>query len=359
MFNHETFKLKLVAGAAGLMFAGMVQAQSSVTLYGVVDGGLLYTSKTLNSITGQNAGKQFSLIDSGASPSQFGIAGTEDLGDGLKAQFKLESGFSVATGAYNDSNGNQFGRQAWIALDGKFGNVKAGLQFSPFFLALYGSDPRQFSLFGSAVVNYVDNVIGTGIFNPNAVSYTTPNIAGFEGSVLYALGGEAGNFQAGRQYSASLKYDNGSLMINAAIYDGNSGGTGQTPVSTTIEFEGRTLGVAYKFGALTAKASFVNYKVTGSFNSNVYGGGLDYLALPVLDFNGGVWVTSDRNHTANHSLMAALGTQYFLSKRTTLYGQVGVVNNHGAMNTGLSINGALYGVQGTTAGVNLGIRHTF
>ena len=234
MFNHGTFALKLTAGAASLMFAGMVQAQSSVTLYGVVDGGLLYTSKTLNSITWQNAARQFSLIDSGASPSQFGIGGTEDLGDGLKAQFKLESGFSVATGAYNDSNGNQFGRQAWIALDGRFGNVKAGLQFSPFFLALYESDPRQFSLFGSAVVNYVDNVIGTGIFNPNAVSYTTPNIAGFEGAVLYALGGEAGNFQAGRQYPASLKYDNGSLMINAAIYDGNSGGTGQTSVSTTM-----------------------------------------------------------------------------------------------------------------------------
>lgn len=359
MFKQGTFALKIVAGAAGLMFAGMVRAQSSVTLYGLVDGGLLYTSKTLNSATGQNAGKQFSMIDSGLSPSQFGIEGTEDLGDGLKAKFKLESGFSVATGAYNDSNGNQFGRQAWVALDGKFGEVKAGLQFSPFFLAVYDSDPRDASLFGSGAVTYIDNVLGTGIFNPNAVSYTTPRLAGFEGSVMYALGGEAGNFQAGRQYSASLKYDNGSLMVNAAVYDGNSGGTGQTPIPTTEEFEGRTLGASYKFGKLTAKASFANYKVAGSFNSNVYGGGLDYLALPDLDFNGGVWVTSDRNHTANHSLMAALGTQYFLSKRTTAYAQVGVVNNHGAMDTGLSVNGALYGVQGTTTGVDIGIRHTF
>jgi predicted porin len=57
--------------------------------------------------------------------------------------------------------------------------------------------------------------------------------------------------------------------------------------------------------------------------------------------------------------MGALGAQYFLSKHTSLYGQVGVVNNHGAMNTGLSIDGALNEVQGTTVGADLGIRHVF
>lgn len=359
MFKQGVFVSKFFVGVAGLLFAGMALAQSSVTLYGLVDGGLLYTSKTLDPSTGQNAGKQFSMIDSGLSPSQFGLTGTEDLGDGLKVKFKLESGFSVATGRFNDSNGNQFGRQAWVALDSKFGEVKAGLQFSPFFLAVYDSDPRDASLFGSGAVNYLDNVLGTGLFNANAVSYASPVVAGFQGSLMAALGGEAGNFQAGRQYSAALKYDNGGLMVTAAIFDGNSGGTVQTPVPTTLQFEGRTLGASYRLGKLTAKASFTNYKVAGSFNNNVYGGGLDYLALPALDINGGVWVTSDRNDTANHSLLAALGTQYSLSKATLLYAQFAVANNHGAMNTGLSINGALYGVQGTTTGVDLGIRHLF
>jgi predicted porin len=359
MFTELSISKKLLAATAWLLFSGAAQAQSNVSLYGIVDGGLLYTNKTLNPATGQNAGKQVALIDSGASPSQFGLQGVEDLGNGLKATFKLESGFSVATGGFNDSNGNLFGRQAWVAIDGKFGELKAGLQFSPFFLAMYESDPRNGSLFGSGLVPYVGNVVGTGIFSPNAVSYTTPHLAGFEGSVMYALGGAAGNFKAGRQYSASLKYENGSFMINAAIYDGNSGGTGQTPIPTTMEFEGRTLGLSYNFGPLTAKASFTNFKVAGGFNNNVYGGGVDYMALPSLDINGGVWVTSDRSHTTNHSIMAAVGTQYFLSKRTTLYAQFGTVNNHGAMNTGLSVNGALYGVRGTTIGVNLGIRHTF
>jgi hypothetical protein len=111
-------------------------------------------------------------------------------------------------------------------------------------------------------------------------------------------------------------------MINAAIYDGNSGGV-ETPVPTTAEFVRRELGVVYRFDSLTARASFVNYKVAGSFNNNVRGGGLEYKALASLDFNGGTWVTSERNHTADHSLLAGVETDYFLTKKTSLYALFG------------------------------------
>ncbi|WP_322044671.1 porin [Paraburkholderia sp. J67] len=334
-------------------------AQSSVTLYGVLDAGLLYTSKTLNLETGQNAGKQFSLIDAGLSPSEFGMKGVEDLGGGLKAEFRLESGISVANGGVGISNGNFFGRQAWGGLNSQYGEVKVGLQFSPFFLALNRIDPRSTSTFASGAVIYVDNVAATGVFSSSAVSYTSPTIAGFQGSVLYAFGGEAGNFAAGRQYSADLKYDNGSLLIDAAFYNANSGGAEQTPLPTTVDFFGRVLGIAYRFATLVVKASFSSYKVAGSFSNNVYGGGLEYYVTPALNLNGGVWFTSDRNDTSNHSIMGAVGTQYSLSKATSLYSQVGVVNNHGRMNTGLSINGAIFGVAGTTVGVDVGIKHVF
>jgi predicted porin len=96
---------------SGLMFVVGAHAQSSVTLYGLVDGGVLYLSKTQNS-TGGNGGKLFGFTDSGQVPSQFGVRGTEDLGGGLSAEFKLESGISIANGGFNDSNGNFFGRQA-------------------------------------------------------------------------------------------------------------------------------------------------------------------------------------------------------------------------------------------------------
>jgi predicted porin len=348
----------VMLAAAGLMMSGLAHAQSNITLYGILDGGLLYTNKTAGA-NGQNAGHQFSAIDSGSLPSQFGLTGTEDLGGGLKASFKLESGISVMNGGFNDSNGNMFGRQAYVALANPFGQVKVGLQFSPFFLSLLDTDPRRFSQFGSGLVSYAGNIAGTGAFNANAISYASPTIGGLQGSVMLALGGSAGNFQAGRQYSASLKYENGGLLINAAVYSGNSGGTVSTPIPTTVEFWGRTIGATYNFGIVTAKAQFVNYKVAQSFDTNIYSAGLDSYVTPQLDLNGGVYYSSDRNHTANHSIMGAIGASYNLSKRTALYAQMGVVNNHGAMNTGLSINGALTGVQGTTVGADIGVRHLF
>lgn len=359
MFSQRKFRMAGIAGAASLVLAGAAHAQSSVTLYGLVDGGLLYTSKSLDATTGGNAGKQFSFLDGGLAPTQFGITGTEDLGGGLKAQFKLESGFSVANGAFNNSNGNLFGRQAYVGLSNQFGGLKLGLQFSPFFMSLYDLDPRGLSQFGSGLPIYLDHVLGTGVFNANAISYSSPVVAGFSGNAMFAFGGVAGNFQSGRQYSVNLKYDNGTVMVEGAFYDGNSGGTVNTAPPTNIAFEGRMLGGSYKIGKLTAKASFVNYKVAGGFNSNVYNAGLDFLALPDVDLNGGVWYVSDRNDTTNHSLMGALGVEYLVSGRTTLYSQAAVVNNHGAMNTGLSVNNALFSPAGTTTGVNIGVRHVF
>jgi len=330
-------KRKIVAGIAMLIFASVGRAQSSVTLYGLLDAGLLYTSKTENSATGQNSGKQFSLIDAGSVPSEFGLAGVEDLGGGLKAKFKIESGITMSDGGVGISNGNFFGRQAWVSLENNLGELKTGLQFSPFFLALYKLDPRGLSTFGSSSNIYSDSVVATGVFDSNAVSYTSPVIAGFQGSVLYAPGGEAGDFSAGRNYSAYL----------------------QTPIPSTIEFFGRMLGASYKFGKLTVNASFTSYKIAGSFTNNVYGGGGSYSITPTFNVNGGVWYTIDRNDSSNHSILGAVGVQEYLSKSTSVYTQIGIVNNHGAMDTGLSINGATQEVAGTTVGAVVGIRHLF
>jgi predicted porin len=334
-------------------------AQSSVTLYGIVDSGIFYSNKSLDA-SGKSAGKKFALIDSGLSPSQFGFKGTEDLGGGLKLDFNLESGINMTNGGYNDSNGYFFGRQAWMQLRSDIGSLKMGLQFSPFFLTLYDLDPRGLAPFGSSVVQYIDNVVGTGLTNANAISYASPVIAGLQGSVMGAFGGTAGDFRAGQQYSASVRYDNGSLLLAAAIYNGNAGGTAATtPLPTTIEFTGRMIGAGYRFGKLTVKASYTNYKVAGALNNHVWGGGADYLVTPEVDVNSGIWYTSDRNNTANHSLLGAVGINYYLSKATTLYGQVAVVNNHGSMTTGLSVNGALNEGAGTSVGGAVGVRHMF
>ncbi|WP_206995377.1 porin [Trinickia mobilis] len=356
----EVNRLKLVAPVILMFNTATACAQSSVTLFGVTDAAFEYSSKTASS-KGGNAGKTFALVDSGVGPSSFGMAGKEDLGSGSRAEFMLVSGISVADGSFKSSNGNFFGRQAWVGLSGPYGEIKGGVQYSPFFVTLAESDPRQYSEFGSALELYISNVNVTGAFNSNAVSYTSPELAGFQGSVMLALGGQAGSFSAGRQWSASLKYQNGAVLLNAAIYDGNSGGTVQTLFPSTRQFEGRTVGASYTFESLTIKGSFVNYRVAGSHNDNIYGGGIKYQVTPSVNVNSGVWYTSDRDDTANHSLMAAAGVEYSLSKRTVLYGQIGTVSNHGDMKTGLAVSdlGFLTGVPGTTVGGNLGIRHTF
>ncbi|MGU7779069.1 porin [Burkholderia sp. PU8-34] len=356
------FHTRLAVAAAVLAAAAVpsARAQSSVTLYGVVDAGILYTSKSVNPATGQNAGHQFSMITGGMTPSLFGLKGVEDLGGGMKAIFALESGIDVSNGGFADSNGNLFGRQAWVGIDSPYGTMKAGVQLSPFVLSLISTDARGVSYFGSGVPIYVGGVLVTGIFNANAISYTSPTIAGFQGAALLALGGTAGDFQAGRQYSASLSYTYGPLLVSAAMYNGNAGGTAaSTPVPSTVPFSGRTIGASYEYRDLTVKAAFVNFKIAGSFDNRVYSGGLSYRFTPAVNADAGVWYTSDGNDTRNHSVMAATGVTYSLSKATLLYGQFGYVNNHGKMNTGLSTNGALFGATGSTFGTAVGIRHLF
>jgi predicted porin len=344
-----------------------VFAQSSVMLYGTLDAGILFTSKSTNPTTGQNAGRQFQFVSSGNLPSTFGLQGQEDLGGGLKAKFQLESGISLANGGFDNENGGLFGREAWVALSNNLGEVKLGLQYSPFVIALFDSDPRSFSQFASAITVYCNNTF-TGTFVPNAVTYTTPKLAGFTASAMYSLGGVAGDFHAGRQYSASLKYEFGGLMINAAIDDtSSSSDSAMNSTFFSMPFEGRTLGITYRFASVNVKASFTNYKapetvvsgVTGGGDSNVWNIGFDYFVTPALSINSGVWIVRDPHDSNNHSVTAALGTNYSLSKRTSLYVQLGLVNNHGQDIYGLDRDGAPQGLPGTTVGALVGMLHNF
>lgn len=356
----------LVIGA--LLLPGAAWAQSSVTLYGVLDTGLLYTSKTFNPATGQNLGKSFGFVSSSLEPSTFGLSGQEDLGGGTKLKFRLESGISLSNGGFDNTNGGLFGRQAWVSLANNLGELKAGVQFSPYILALFSSDARSMSQFGSSITVYADNTF-TGAFVSNAISYTTPNIAGVTASVMYSLGGVAGDFAAGRQYSASVQYDNGSLFANAAIYDSSqSSDTLENQTLFVAPFEGRTIGLGYHFSTLDVKGSVTNYKAPETFIDNTIGGGdnyiwnigLNYFITPALQVNSGVWYSKDGHDSNNHGLLAAAGVSYFLSRQTSLYAQLGVVNNHGKSDLGLCVEApAQEGAPGTTVGANIGILHKF
>jgi predicted porin len=391
----KKFALKASALAAALCMTSLAHAQSSVTLYGIADAGILYLSKTAGPSSSQSGGAQVAVTNSGYLPSVFGLKGTEDLGGGYKASFALESGISLSNGGFdNPGDGNGFfNRQANVSLSGGFGTVTAGLQYSPFFLSTFFSDPRGYSQFGSMLHIYVDNAAGVGVFNPNAISYTSPEIAGFQARAMLALGGVAGNFQVGRQYSGSLEYTNGTFLATVAYYNGNANPSlvSVNPLDIPA-LRGLNVGLGYKIGGLQLRTSFTNFKTslapvpglvpasavgTNPTNVNVYSFGGDYMVLPMLDVNGGVYYSQDRLHSGDHSVMVALGTQFFLSKRTALYAQVGAVNNKCSadghcLGTGLTPDSSGSGMggiapvggvgafpTGTTVGAVTGIRVLF
>jgi predicted porin len=356
-------KPNLSALAAGaLLCGGVAHAQSSITLYGVLDAGLLYASH-YPAANGSNAGHIYAFNDSGTWASSFGLRGVEDLGGGTRMEFRIESGVSLGTGAFSNSNKNAFGRQTYLSMDNDdYGKLTAGVQFSPFFRSVVATDPRGASFFfGSAETLYVDNVFVTGMFNSNAITYDSPKIAGLQGSAMIALGGEPGNFAAGRQYAFRLAYDTPLVHVDAAMYNGDSGGTAaSTPAPSTTSFAGRTAGVKFHFGQVALGVDYALYKVTGGFSSQVYGTGFNYQMTPAWNLNAGAWYTHNGNNSRDHSILVATGVAYFLSKETTLYTQFGFVDNHGKMNTGFIAGPSLpHEVTGSTIAVNVGVRHTF
>lgn len=331
------------------------RAQSSVTLYGSIDTGLIYQSKTAD-----DKGAAFGTLSSGVWPTWWGLTGKEDIGDGTKIVFKLEGGFSTNTGAIGDSNGNFWGRQAYVGVDSRFGTLTAGLQISPFYYSIATADPRGDSLFFAGSMSPYVTAFGlNGAFESNAIVYTSPKIAGLSFSLEYALGNVAGNVTAGSHIVASATYENGPVTATAAYFTAKDADTG------AATYRGQNMGIGYTVGPVTAKLAYQKYQNMSTdaplTNLDVYEAGVDWQITSFLAASAAAYMTRDQNVSANRSMMYGGGLQYSLSKRTFVYGQVGYVNNEAAMNTVLAIDASpsFAIAKGGTVAVNIGIRHSF
>ena len=121
----------LLAAAIASLFSVTAYAQSSVTLYGVLDEGVQFSSNTKNVVNGVNVGGRQVVLDStsGEQGSRWGLKGAEDLGGGLMAVFTLESGINLNTGALGQG-GTEFGRQAFVGLSSsQYGALTLGRQY--------------------------------------------------------------------------------------------------------------------------------------------------------------------------------------------------------------------------------------
>lgn len=157
-------KALLAAGACALAATG-AHAQSSVTLYGIIDTGVEFVSHA--NAAGDHVVRMPGVT--GELPSRWGLRGTEDLGGGYQAVFTLESGFNVRGGDLGQG-GRLFGRQAFVGLKGGFGTLAFGRQYTMTYLALQGADIIGPDIYG---LGSFDAYVPNGR-SDNAVTYVAP-----------------------------------------------------------------------------------------------------------------------------------------------------------------------------------------
>jgi predicted porin len=205
----------LAAGVMGLLAASAAHAQSSVTLYGTLDAGIVY----VNNVVGSHAWLQAS---SALSPTVFGLRGVEDLGAGLKAIFDLESGFNINNGSLAN-NGALFGRQAYVGLQSdQYGALTLGRQFDSVvdFLGPLSASGQNGAVLVAGHPFNNDNV--AGIFSlRNTVKYTSADYSGFRFGGLYGFSNSS-EFANNRSWSLGASYHAGPLDIGAAYLQINN-----------------------------------------------------------------------------------------------------------------------------------------
>jgi predicted porin len=203
-------KKTTLALAALSVASGAAHAQSSVTLYGLVDEGLVY-------VNNQSGHANLETVTGPTSGSRFGLRGTENLGGGLSAIFTLENGFDTSNGKMLQGN-RLFGRQAFVGLSSKsYGALTLGRQYDPMteIIGKYAAT-SMWAWLGTHPGDF-DNLNSTFRVN-NAVKYRSPVIAGLQVTGLFAPGGVAGNFESNRVYALGLQYVRGPLSA-ALAYD--------------------------------------------------------------------------------------------------------------------------------------------
>jgi len=255
-------KKSLIVVAVAASFASVAHAQSSVTLYGLLDAGLTYTSNV-------NHNAKWAAGSGGINQSMFGLRGSEDLGGGLKAIFTLENGFTLTNGALGQ-HGLLFGRQAFAGLSSnQFGTVTLGRQYDSmvdYLAPLAGAGAAKGGVFfGHPYDN--DNLQNTMRIN-NAVKYASPNYNGWRFGSLYGFSNAAGGFSDNRAYSFGTSYNNGPLRFAASYLQLNNGGTG-------ANLAGATDSIVNTAGQVTGSDSTFS-----AGQQRTFGAGFDYAFGP-------------------------------------------------------------------------------
>jgi len=325
--------------------AGAANAQSSVTLYGVLDAGLTYVSRVDNG--DGTGGHLFGMQNGNLSGNRWGMKGQEDLGGGLKAIFQLENGFDPGTGRLNQG-GREFGRQAFVGVtSNQFGTVTLGRQYDPSVDLVQGLTADNYWGAAFATPGDLDNY-DNSLRVSNAVKYVSPVFGGFQFEGIYGFSNLAGTTGQGKTWGGAVAYNNGPLGLAASyLYTdnpsaGRNATTWNSPSSDSLTYtvinngysSAHSIGIArgagqYVFGPFTVGASysFAQYKpdAFSSFGSqekfHVANGFVNFQLTPAALLGLGYTYTHGQGDTNATYHQVSIGADYAISKRTDVYAQ--------------------------------------
>ena len=244
---------KTLAATAALLTVAGAAAAADVTLYGIVDEGLLYKHTRTNGVSSNS----FSMESGLFAPSRWGMKGNEELGNGLKVGFKLESGFSSDTGALANEGKRLFHRESALTVSGGFGTLAAGR------MGGVGSNSGTYDIvYAMSEVSDGSWANVSGMFMSdrydNMLTYQSPKFAGLQATVQYSFKGNdaddknvEGTSKVDRYYSGALSYENGGLQAVVAYEYFNRGNDKEQDVdSRSIRRNAQivSLGGSYDFG---------------------------------------------------------------------------------------------------------------
>ncbi|WP_322045550.1 porin [Paraburkholderia sp. J67] len=390
-------KKTLIFAAVSAAMATGAHAQSSVTLYGVIDAGLSYVSNEASKTSditpnGLSNGKAtFGMTSGNVQQSRWGMRGAEDLGGGLKAVFTLESGFNVNNGSTVSSS--LFNRQSFVGLSSNdYGTLTLGRQYD--LVADYLGPISATGSWGGTYFAHPfdnDNLNSTFSIN-NSVKYQSANYSGFTFGGQYGFSNKAGSFADNRAYSVGAGYKYAGLQVAAGylqVQGQNLGAINQSNPNGAVQNSGvltalggmqsqRTWGVGanYAFGpalvgVVATQSRFQDRIDDISLRYNNIEVNARYDLTPAL-FVGGAYTytqalrntpaSGDSNNRSAHWNQFSLMADYSLSKRTDIYAasvfQLGANNANGT--NVAQVNGTdAPSTSRSQVVVTTGIRHRF
>ena len=357
---------KSLIALAVLATAGVASAQSSVTLFGIVDATL-----AVGNGSGVGSSDKTQLTNSGYNSSRLGFRGTEDLGGGMSASFWLEAGVTnddgrgAATNTNNQATGGAvagigggqgltFNRRSTVSLAGGFGEIRLGRDYTPQFWNLTVFDP--FGTNGVGTTQTLKSSAGgpVTVRASNSMGYFLPrNLGGFYGQIQYYLGENnqtgAATEDDGKGAGLRLGYAAGPVNVALALSSTNYA-TGD--VKTT------NIGGQYDFGVAKVMAHYNRDRVSAAVGVTQTG----YLIGGLIPMGAGEIRLAYSRSKNNAAVSArtnkyAIGYVHNLSKRTALYTTFARVSNSGG--AAQALNGAVTAANDKSTGYDFGIRHSF